>query len=334
MDLCVYPDPFSDLTIAGSVDALAGFAQKLSDLQHMKDGYLDFTVVPKIMGDMTAVEVCMMDRIPIICTKVYRGKPEQILDKLFFPSMVRLGAFKCDVSSFACNKISYSLLPAEGEINGTTYQVPDIICKHCGRDVSYISYQDYLFASLKGGDNSKKQSVEFNINDFVHTSRKRMRIDLELNELCTMRVWRKGPSTAVFEVTQDGITDLVDNCITPLLSDPETQLHHVHYYHLAREGKLDYTELLVKVEDIEEYKQAEIINNASYDRYLIVSWITCMNLRCAHRFLVAEYSYDIDNPTSKNYREIHSGISSCPICRSSYYVSHSAFYRKQIEFGS
>lgn len=328
MNICVYSDHFYNLSIDGDRAALGKLGQKLSELSRMPDGYLVFATTPTDAGDISSVELCMTKRVPVVCTRVYRGKPEPFQSKLIFPAKVSLGGFKCDVSSSACHKVSYALMPAAGDSDETKYQVPDIICTYCGREVSPLSYQVYQFLYADGECCSESQTVEFDVDDFIRISRRRMRRNIELDGLCTIRAWRKGPSTVVIELTEKGITEIREQYMVPLLSNPENSFFHRHFYHLARVGKLDYTELLLRVANIEQYKQTRRIKQASYDKYIHISWATCMNLRCAYRFLAAENSWDVDKPTYEDYQNIPIGNSSCPRCRSPYYISHSACYQK------
>lgn len=328
MKLCVYPNGFRSLSIDGNMDTLAEFWQKMNEIQGEPDGYLALPTTVVDVGDFTSLELCMTERIPVICTRVYRGKPAPLPNRLVFPSTVRLGAFRCNVSTSACHNISYALMSEARNTDETGYRVSDIICAHCGRDVSPISFQDYHFLYLYPDRGSKSRIVKFDVDDFVRTSRRGMRDEIGRQARCTMRAWRKGSSTAVIELTKEGIADLKENCIDSLISQPRDEFNHRHFYHLAKIGKLDYTELLLKVANIEQYGMVTRVGQVSFDKYLHVSWATCINLRCAYRFLTVQESWEVEYPTHKDYHDIPVGNSSCPLCRSSYYISDTACYKK------
>ena len=328
LNICVYSDLYNSLIIDGNSEALANFGEVLKELYRAPDGYMALTTGSIEDGDITSLELCLTDRIPVICTKVYRGKPDSLPSSLIFPAHLRLGAFLCDVSSSACHRVSYSLMPDTGDSNETKYRVSDIICKYCGRAVSYMSQQDYKFLCLSSNCRSKHRSVDFDADDFVRMCRRRMRRDIGLANLCTVRAWRKGSSTVVLELTEHGIANLRDSCLARLLSDPEIEYSHTHFYHLASVGKLDYTDLQFWLVNSDQHKKIRRTSGASYGKYLTISWATCMNLRCANCFLTAENSWDVEDPTYKDYQTIPTGNSSCPRCRSAYYLSDSACYRR------
>lgn len=327
INIRAYSNHFSVLSIEGNVDAISEYRSAIRELENIPDGYLGLATKTISEGDLTEIELCLATRVPVVPARVYRGKPEPLLDTLIFPTTVCLGAYKCDVSSHACSQVSYSLRPETKKTDGTVYQTPDIICKYCGRDVSPLSSQDYTFCYTDAKCQPEDRRVEFDIDDFVRICRLRMREELKLYGLSSIRIWRKGPSTAVIELTREGIADLLGTCISPLLSSHEDEFSHRHYYHLADIGKLDYTELLLILSD-ESLRDPMRANQVTYDKYLGVSWATCMNMRCAHRFLTAELSWDKENPAYTDYCRIPIGNSSCPNCRSPYYHSHSACYIK------
>jgi len=329
MKLCVYPNGFRTLSIDGSTDALNEFVQQLNELQRVPDGYLQLTTVKTQPGDMTSIELCLTERVPVICTRVYRGKPEPFLNRLEFPEKVRLGSFRCDISSSACNRISYALLPDTGKHGGTRYNVSETLCTFCGRQVSALSFQDYFFLSSRGDSDVNERIVTFDSGEFNKGARHAMRDIIGEHSLCTARVWRKGPSTAVIELDRKTITELRDDYLLPLVADPEAHGCHEHCWGLTIVGKLDFNEIQFWVEDIEEYRSPKRINSVSYPKYLNVAWATCLNLRCAYRFLLATLSFNVVNPTWEDYREIIPYRSYfCPRCRTFCPTEHTACYRK------
>lgn len=293
----VHPACFNTLSIDGSIEALTEFAQLLSELQRVPDGYLSLTTINKQPGDMTAIELCMTERVPVICTRVYRGKPELFSNRLEFPNKVRLGSFRCDVSPSACHRITYALLPDTAKNDGIPYDVSETLCTFCGRQVSALSIQDYHFLSSKGGSNANEQIVTFDIAAFIKGARLSMRDIIKMNSLCTVRAWRKGPSTIVMELNRDAIAELRDAYLMALIANPETLLYHDHYFGLTTVGKMDYKELQFWVENIEESVLPRPSDCVSYPKYLNVAWATCINLRCAYRFLSPRLLFNVENPT-------------------------------------
>ena len=207
MKLCVYPNGFRTLSIDGSTDALNEFAQRLNELQCTPDGYLSLTTVKTRPGDMTSIELCLTERVPVISTRVYRGKPEPFLNRLEFPERVRLGSFRCDISSSACHTITYALLPDTNKHGGTPYNVSETQCTFCGRQVSALLFQDYFFLSSRGDNDVKERIVSFDSGEFNKGVRHAMRDTIGERNLCTARAWRKGPSTAVIELDRKTITE-------------------------------------------------------------------------------------------------------------------------------
>lgn len=325
----VYPACFNTLSIDGSIDALTEFARRLSELQCIPDGYLSLTTMKKQPGDMTSIDLCMTERVPVICTRVYRGKPELFSDRLEFPEKVKLGSFRCDVSPSACHRITYALMPDTGKNGEIRYDVSETLCTYCGRQVSALSIQDYHFLSSKGNSNANERTVTFDIAEFIKGARLSMRDAIRMNGLCTVRAWRKGPSTTVIELNREAITELRDEYLMPLIANPESLLYHDHYSRLTTVGKMDYRELQFWVENIEENVPPHQTNYVSYPKYLKVAWATCMNLRCGHRFLSARLSFNVENPTWEDYREIIPYRSYfCPRCRTFCPTEHTACYRK------
>lgn len=329
LNVRVYPACFNTLSIDGSRDALTEFAQQLSELQCIPDRYLSLTTLKKQPGDMTSIELCMTERVPVICTRVYRGKPEPFFNRLEFPEKVRLGSFRCNVSSSACQRITYALLPDTGKYGGTRYNVSETFCTYCGRQVTALSFQDYHFLGSKGNSNADERIVTFDSAEFIKRARLGMRDIIGMSGVCTVRAWRKGPSTVVIELNEEAITELRDDYLVPLVADPETLLSHQHYLRLATIGKLDYKEMELWLENIEEYRPPHQTDCVSYPKYLNVAWATCINLRCAYSFLSAKLSFNVDNPTWEDYREIIPYRSYfCPRCRTFCPTEHAACFRK------
>lgn len=324
----VYPVCFNTLSIDGSIDALTEFAQQLSQLECIPDGFLSLTTTEKQPGDMTSIELCMTERVAVICTRVYRGKPE-LFSNLEFPEKVRLGSFRCDVSPSACHRITYALLPDADKNGGIPYDVLETLCTYCGRRVSTLSIQDYHFLSSKDNSTANERIVNFDVAEFIKGARLSMRDTIRMNSLCTVRVWRKGPSTIVIELNRDAITELRDKYLLPLIANPEQLFYHDHYFGLTAAGKTDYKELQFWVENIEENAPPHQTSFISYPKYLEVAWATCINLRCAYRFLSARLSFNVENPTWEDYREIIPYRSIlCPRCRTFCPTEHTARYRK------
>lgn len=310
MDLWVYPDGLGTLCIRGTVGSLAGLSSLLMAVRDSDAGYACIQTAVCSLGDFTTLELCMTRRLPVICSRVYRGSVKPLPATLAFPDHVVLGVYECRIGGAPCGYRTYALIDGDGT---DRHPVP---CGHCGRPAEFRAARVFRFLR-------KEEPGPYDAADHKLTARRGMRHEAYRADTITLRAWRKGETSIVLELSDQGISELLEYCLDPVCRGT---FDHSHLWRLSRVGQTDYCELIFQTTDALPTVPCSAVRPKKVNANLLTVVLgICMNARCSRKQLWVE---TMSNTRTRSQQEVHVRPNPlyCPECASPFFHWETAFY--------
>lgn len=310
MDLWVYPDGLGTLSIQGTVESLAGFSSLLMAVRDSDAGYACIQTAACSPGDFTTLELCMTRRLPVICSRVYRGSVKPLPETLVFPDRVALGVYECRIGGAPCGYRTHVLIDGDG-----TDRRP-APCGYCGRPAAFRAARVFRFLR-------KEEQGPYDAADHKLRARRGMRFEAYRADTTTLRAWRKGETSIVLELSDEGISELLEYCLNPVCRGT---FDHSHLWRLSRAGQTDYHELIFQATDALPTVPCPAVRPKRVNANLLaVALGICMNARCSRQQLWVE---TMSNTRTRSQKEVHVRRNPlyCPECASPFFHWETASY--------